>query len=869
MKKEQKQQDAGMPGISRRSLLGGAAAAGAAGTLGLGAWTAADAAIAKEVEDLKAQGWEAHPTACMICGGLCGLLAMHKKGEPISQKTVRIMPNPTHPQRGCCARGAQAMWMWDHPLRLRHPLKRVGEKGEGKFEQITWDQALNEIAERVRKIVEKDGERAITMTSHNFSGFQKWFGAALGTPNVISHSSTCNSASVAGRRMVFGKGFDGAGKVEPDYERCKLLLCVGRTLNCAIGISSVFARAKANGAKAIFVDPRMPEGALSGSEWVPIRPGTDSAFLHALINVGITEKLVDFEFLRRHTNAPYLIEAETHRPIAANELVEGAAEDAYLVMDRATSAFAVMGLVRDEKGAATGFVEPEGVDPELDWTGTVRTTDGREIQVETCMHRFAATSAKWTPAQASLVTGIPAATIVRIARQFFTQGGVADDGWYASRNGNDTRDFALLSIINLFTGTLDQPGGFVVTQGGGYKAPGASQSGNKGKGPNGQTWKIEEAKSLDKVLYPEGSGTYSAIFEAIETGKPYPIRAAFITGSTMFHREANSDRLARALKALELVVVQDILPHEVMDYADYVLPCTFFLEWNEYGGVKWALNGNVHRLNADLTPPEGCEAREEVWQFAEILRRAFPDRAAERLGVTEEIKTHEQFRKWWDGMVDASWKKFIDGKNKAKPGDGDRIAAEVAERGWSQSAAKKWGVYPYKKPFGTLTGKPELISFQFAKKYETKGASGLADWVKSPGYTAPRPFTNEFVMVSGKDSSSSSGVAMWTWPTKFLGNRAVWMHPTDAQRLGIKDGQEVELEGLDTGVKGRTAVRVTNRVMPGVLFAQGFSGGVRTKMDLGAYEWVREGVNSHWFCTGYREPVVGSLSNNCSVRVNV
>lgn len=141
---------------------------------------------------------------------------MHKKGAPVSQETVRIMPNPTHPQRGCCARGASAMWVWNHPLRLKKPLKRVGERGEGKFKEVTWDEALDDIAARVKKIVETDGERAVSMTSHNYTGLQKWFGCALGTPNIISHSSTCNSASIAGRRMVFGKGFDGAGKVEPD-----------------------------------------------------------------------------------------------------------------------------------------------------------------------------------------------------------------------------------------------------------------------------------------------------------------------------------------------------------------------------------------------------------------------------------------------------------------------------------------------------------------------------------------------------------------------------------------------------------------------------------------------------------------------------
>lgn len=227
----------GSIGFSRRSLLSGAAAAGAAGTFGFSALMPVDKALAEQVEALKADGWEAHPCACNVCGGYCGLLAMHKKGAPVSQETVRIMPNPTHPQRGCCARGAQAMWVWNHPMRLKKPLKRVGARGDGKFQEISWDQALNEIAERVKAIVEKDGERAVTMSSHNFSAMQKWFGCALGTPNVISHSSTCNSASIAGRRMVFGKGFDGAGKVEPDYARAKYLLCVGRTLNCAIGVA--------------------------------------------------------------------------------------------------------------------------------------------------------------------------------------------------------------------------------------------------------------------------------------------------------------------------------------------------------------------------------------------------------------------------------------------------------------------------------------------------------------------------------------------------------------------------------------------------------------------------------------------------------
>ncbi len=850
-----------LPKLSRRTFLGaaGATVAGAAVP-----WSTLEA----EVAQLKSEGWEARPCACNVCGGYCGLLAMHKKGEPYSPQTVKIMPNPSHPQRGCCARGASAVWAWAHPLRLKKPMKRVGEKGEGKFEEISWDQALDEIAAKVKAICEKDGERAVAMTSHNFSSMQKWFGAALGTPNVIGHSSTCNSASIMGRRMVFGKGFDSAGKVEPDYERVKYLLCIGRTLNCAMGVSSVLARARQQGARVLFVDPRMPEGAFGDAEWLPIKPGTDSAFIYALINVAIRENLVDRAFLAKWTNAPYLVQKNSMKPVTAAECCPGATDgSAYVVMDKTSGELRPMGLVKDEKGTVTGFAEPEGVDPDLDFTGTVTGTDGATLEVETAYAVFARTASKWTPEEASAVTGIPAERIVTVAREFFTLGGVCDDGWYSSRNGNDNEAYQLMSALNLFTGSLDQKGGFVVTQGGGLKMPSASSSGTKGKGPAGQTWEIPFGKALDKEIYPESSGTFSTVFRAILKEEPYPIRAVFVTGSTMFHREANSNRMAEALRALELLVVQDILPHEIIDYADYVLPSTMFLEWHEYAGVKWALDGNIQLNSAGLTPPEGCEARHEIWQFCEILRRAYPDRAADRLGYAKECRTTEEWKAWFDGMTEKAWAKFIASKNESKPGEGDRIAAEIAEKGWCRTAEKKFGVYPYKKPFGTPTGKPEIVSFLCASKYQEKGLKGLTDFEYPKAYTQPKPRSDEFFLVSGKDSASCSGVTIFTWPTKFLGDRTLWMHPVDAERLGISTGDMIEVTGIDTGVKGEARVTVTNRVMPGSLFSHGFSGGVRTKNLPPEYAWVREGINSHWFATGFAQPVCGNLANNSSVRV--
>lgn len=217
--------------VSRRALMkGGALAAAAAASPCL-----PNLAFAEQIKKLEQEGWTKHPVACTMCGAFCGLVEMRKEGEPVSEKTVRIFPNPGHPQQGYCGRSAATMWVWNHPLRLKKPLKRVGEKGEGKFKEITWDEALDGIAGQLKTIVEKYGESSIASTSHTFSGFSKWITLPLGSPNNIGHASSCNAGGISGRHWVFGKGFDGAGKMEPDYANLRYLLLIGRSMGAAMG----------------------------------------------------------------------------------------------------------------------------------------------------------------------------------------------------------------------------------------------------------------------------------------------------------------------------------------------------------------------------------------------------------------------------------------------------------------------------------------------------------------------------------------------------------------------------------------------------------------------------------------------------------
>ena len=845
--------------ISRRTLIGGTAAAAAAGTFGL-------ANVRAEVEKLKEEGWEATPTACCMCGARCGMLVMKKKGEPVGPATVRVFPNPEHPQRGYCGRGAQTMWLWNHPMRIKKPLKRVGERGEGKFEEISWDQALDEIAAKLKEITEKHGRRSVVLTSHNFTAYQHWFAKPFGTPNVINHSSTCNSASTLARRMVFGPGHSGLGLVEPDYANARYLLLVGRTIHCAVGVHTTVAAARERGCKVVFVDPRMPQAAFADTTWIPIKPGTDAAFLHALIYVGLHENLVDMPWVRRWTNAAYLITGEgpDMKPVTEADLRTGGRPNYYAVVDE--SGEVRFQGVKKVDGKAVGFDEDPNAKLNLEFEGTLDGVNGK-IAARTVWKAFRAVNDKYSPEAASKITGIPAETLVKTAREFFIAKGVCDDGWYSSRNANDVEAFAMMNIINLFTGAFDHAGGCILTVGGGYGGPGIASKGTNHKGPTGVEWSTEPGKPLDKLFFPEGIGTLWSTFDAMKTGKPYPVRALFMTGCAMFHREANSERLIEAFKTLDLIVSQDLMPQESNDWADYVLPSTFFLENHEYIGVNYARDGYVQKSSAEIDPPEGVEARHDIWQFMEILRRIDPD-LAKRVGYDKEIRTRDEWKAFWDhGIVDRVWAGFISRKNAAKPGEGDRIAAEVEAKGWAQTNRKVYDRVPYVVPFSSPTGKGELVSFYCLQTPATKGILALPDHFDTPAYTHPKPKSDEFIIASGKNASAGAGCTMFTWPSKFLGDRTLWIHPSDAERLGIEQGDTVEVEGLDNKVKGRTKVTVTNRVMEGVLFFHGFEGGVRTKHLLPEYEWVREGINTQWFATGYSQASCGNMSNNVSVRI--
>ena len=849
--------------LSRRGFLnsaGAVVATTAAGPVHAN-WLPDDANLGR----MKAEGFEQDFVICAMCGANCGLTAM--KRDTAQGREIYLLANNAHPQRGVCGRGLSTLYLWSHPLRLKTPLKRIGTRGEGKLEPITWDQALDEIAARLKANVAAQGERSVVLTTHELGAICQLAAWALGTPNMINHAANCSLPGQVARRMTFESPFDSQSRVDPDYDNVRYLLLVGRTLNASIGAAARLARARRNhDAKVVFVDPRQPDNALAGAEWVPILPGTDAAFLLALVREIIATGKADLAFLTAHTNGPMLIRADG-LPLTQADVTGSKASQRFAVMNAATGRLAYQGLERNAQGEAEGFIADRAVRPTLDYAGEVRLPGGKTVAVKTAFRLLKERVERYTPERAAEITGIPAGTIRRIANDFVAERGVADDGWYLTRNANDTDAGRALLILDAVVGNIDRKGGLAFS-------PGASLSKARLAGDGTVTtpfgrFKLADTKRLDTYDYPESYGSFHAVVEAIMTGRPYPVTTVFAVGTTLVQREANVPRLLEAMHKLDLFVVLDVLPQEITDHADYVLPASFFLEREAIDGVSWAVDGNLHRSGAVLPAPNGVDARDDQWILLEILRRAYPERAAQ-VGYTAaqaDAKGWAAYAAQYEQkMLDATLSKYT----RREPGVGTRVRRELKSKGFSVLETKRFEQYPYVRPLGTPSGKVELYALRAVLRAPLReaGFDPLPDYRPVTAYALPQK-PDEFYLVSGKSMANGSGLGAFALSGRALGDRNVWMNPADAQTLGLKDGDEIELQGLDTGQKGKARLKVTHRVRPRALFTYAFANGHRATALARdeRFAFMKEGINPNWLSPGRPEAVTGALANNLSVKV--
>jgi anaerobic selenocysteine-containing dehydrogenase len=249
------------------------------------------------------------PTTCFNCESACGLLAY------VDRDTMQIRKfegNPEHPgSRGRnCAKGPATLTQITDPDRILHPLKRVGERGEGKWQQVTWDEALDDIADRIRLAVQEQRHNEVMyhVGRPGEDGYTERILAAWGVDGHNSHTNVCSSNARAGYQY-----WTGIDRPSPDFANAKVVLLVSAHLETGHYFNPHAQRimeAKQDGAKLIVFDTRLSNTATHADHWVAPYPGSEAAIVLALANDLIQRGRYNREFVRRWWNWQEYLAAE-------------------------------------------------------------------------------------------------------------------------------------------------------------------------------------------------------------------------------------------------------------------------------------------------------------------------------------------------------------------------------------------------------------------------------------------------------------------------------------------------------------------------------------------------------------------------------
>jgi len=459
------------------------------------------------------------PTGCCHdCGGRCVLKAHVKDGKIIRLET----DNGDQPQIRACLRGRSYRQRVYSPDRLKHPLRRVGERGEGKFERISWDEALDEVAEELIRIKNTYGNSAIFMAAGSgnqgllhgaipvgamlqaFGGFTRIWGVASYEGALFASMATYGTIRT--------------GNSRDDLLNSRMLILWGwNPANTVWDPETAFtlARVREKGIRIVAVDPRYTDTAATfAHQWIPIRPGTDAAMLIAMAHVIISEGLEDRAFIEKYTKG-----FERYRDY-------------------------VLGL-------------EDGVPKTPKWAEAITTVPAANIEDlarEYARSKPAALIAGWGPARAAGGEQYSRAANVLTA----ITGNIGINGGYASgfMRGYSSRETA--------SGTHGSRN--PVEKG----APPRKNTLHKLRGgTNPNSARIHSAKIFDAMLRGRAGGY------------PTDLKMAYVVASNFINQHPNTRRGVEAFKALEFVVVHEQFMTPTARLADIVLPVNTFMERND------------------------------------------------------------------------------------------------------------------------------------------------------------------------------------------------------------------------------------------------------------------------------------------------
>ena len=246
----------------------------------------------------KSDGVETRRAICQSCDIACSVNTEIRGGRVVK---VRSSDNPLF-RDNICIKGIYAPKGFAHPDRLLHPLKRVGERGSGRWTRVTWDEAMDDIGARLKAVIDTHGPEAWAVSTSQWNtGTDNGLGRRImnhvGSPNWISGVALCAGNTAAVNRLTYGWFPLG------DFMNTQCIVLMGHnpTRHSWTPIYSMIRGAQARGAKLIVCDPRRSENAERADIWLPLKAGSDAAMLFGWLKVIFDEGLYDADFVAQWT----------------------------------------------------------------------------------------------------------------------------------------------------------------------------------------------------------------------------------------------------------------------------------------------------------------------------------------------------------------------------------------------------------------------------------------------------------------------------------------------------------------------------------------------------------------------------------------
>jgi anaerobic selenocysteine-containing dehydrogenase len=253
--------------------------------------------------------YELIPTICFNCEAACGLLAYVDKE---SGRVKKFEGNPYHPgSRGRnCAKGPATINQVNDPERILYPLKRAGKRGEGKWERTTWDEALDTFASKIRAAIVEDRRDEVMyhVGRPGHDGYMERVLGAWGVDGHNSHTNVCSSSARFGYQL-----WSGMDRPSPDHANARFILLISSHLETGHYFNPQAQRiieGKMKGAKLAVMDPRLSNTASMADYWLPTWPGSETAVLLAMARILLVEQLYNRDFVRRWVNWQEYLAAE-------------------------------------------------------------------------------------------------------------------------------------------------------------------------------------------------------------------------------------------------------------------------------------------------------------------------------------------------------------------------------------------------------------------------------------------------------------------------------------------------------------------------------------------------------------------------------